>query len=83
MSLGLLSFFFSSYFFQVDGMHIEETTDFEVTGDGTSERWKQASWINMGQQMKDGIVADTKVKIIYSEMMKDLMIGRAAMAARV
>jgi hypothetical protein len=40
--------------------------DFEITGEGSSDMWNKAEWINLVQQGSDKSLYGTKVKVLYS-----------------
>jgi hypothetical protein len=44
-----------------------ETTDFDITGDGNSENWQSANWINIEQRSNLNFKMETKVKVLYSK----------------
>lgn len=50
-------------------MEIKKTDDFDVTGDGSSEKWNQTDWISLtqrsNQENTDGLA--TRVKVLYSD----------------
>ncbi len=43
------------------------TADFDITGDGTSNNWKTANWIEIKQRAALDIAMTTKVKTLYSQ----------------
>lgn len=46
---------------------VKKTTDFKVTGDGSSENWKNASWIEIPVRLNNGDPLTTKAKVLYSK----------------
>lgn len=46
---------------------VNKTTDFKVTGDGSSENWKNASWIEIPVRINNGDPLTTKAKVLYSK----------------
>ena len=40
--------------------------DFAVTGDGSSEQWKKASWIDIPQRVERPVTYRTRAKVLYS-----------------
>jgi len=46
---------------------IPKVEDFTITGDGASNAWENVTWTTIPQQGFDGIQADTRVKVLYSE----------------
>lgn len=47
---------------------INKSSDFEITGDGSSENWARADWVQLKQlNNHDNISYATKVKILYSD----------------
>jgi hypothetical protein len=51
----------------LDAIVANKTTDFEITGAGTSSNWKLANWVNIEQRAHLNVVMETKVKVLYSE----------------
>ena len=45
---------------------VKKTSDFTVTGDGTSENWKKADWVELPLRGKSTTPLKTRVKILYS-----------------
>jgi hypothetical protein len=50
-----------------DSVVIRKCTDFRITGDGIADAWKNASWINLPQDVKSIPAQQTKTKVLYSE----------------
>ncbi|MFK5972315.1 MAG: carbohydrate-binding family 9-like protein [Flavobacteriaceae bacterium] len=50
-----------------DTIRISKTSDFEVSGDGTSDNWKMARWVDIKQRAYATISMQTKVKVLYSD----------------
>ncbi|HEY9342822.1 MAG TPA: carbohydrate-binding family 9-like protein [Hanamia sp.] len=48
-------------------LKIQKISDFEVTGDGTSQNWESAKWITLPQRKNDGAVYQTQMKLLYSD----------------
>ena len=48
-------------------MVIKGAEDFEVTGDGSAEAWKQADWVPLRKRDKDGHAYETRVKALHSK----------------
>ncbi len=46
---------------------IKKCLDFKVTGDGSSDAWKSASWVGLVQQGPDYASYSTRAKVLYSE----------------
>lgn len=46
---------------------IKKCSDFTVTGDGSSEKWKNTEWLTVEQQGSEPSIYATKVKVLYSE----------------
>ena len=52
---------------QPDGtVLVRKCIDFEVTGDGSSDQWKNTGWISLVQQGPVYAEYETKVKVLYS-----------------
>lgn len=52
---------------QTGSLVIKKCVDFKVTGDGSSDSWKNTSWVSLEQQGPDYASYGTKVKVLYSE----------------
>lgn len=65
----LLFAYSSSYsnIIHMDSISINKTTDFDITGKGTSNNWKAANWVKIEQRAHLNIYMETKVKVLYSE----------------
>lgn len=50
-----------------DSVIVKKCKDFKVTGDGSSDAWKRADWINLPQQENSNSPYKTKTKVLYSE----------------
>jgi hypothetical protein len=46
---------------------IRKCRDFKVTGDGSSEAWKNTDWLTVAQQGAGPVQYSTKVKVLYSD----------------
>jgi hypothetical protein len=53
--------------YDLDTVIVKKCIDFKVTGEGTSEQWKNADWISLAVQDKPVSSYQTKVKTLYSE----------------
>lgn len=49
-----------------DSVIIKKCQDFKITGDGMSDPWKSAEWINLLQPDSSNTAYLTKVKVLYS-----------------
>jgi hypothetical protein len=45
---------------------IKKCNDFKVTGDGSSDEWKNTEWLNVAQQGTGPVLYSTKVKVLHS-----------------
>jgi len=50
-----------------DVLIITQCEDFKVTGDGSSEQWGKAEWINIPQRVEQTETYLTRAKVLYSE----------------
>ena len=50
-------------------MIVKKTDDFDVTGDGSSDQWKQTEWIDLTQRsnLENTNGQSTRLKVLYSE----------------
>jgi hypothetical protein len=48
-------------------LKISRTADFEISGDGSAEHWKDVSWIDLPQRRKPAVNYTTRVKLLYSD----------------
>ena len=48
-------------------LRVPATADFEVTGDGNAEAWKNAAWEPLHQRVAKGHPYETKIKVLYSK----------------
>lgn len=72
----ILYFFISSfmyanntgYLYAQDGrsLIVRKTTDFEITGNGSSTAWSKTQWITIPQHTKTGQTYVTRAKVLYS-----------------
>ncbi len=46
---------------------IKKCSDFQITGNGSSEAWKMTEWVNLIPRNPEDIDYETKVKVLYSE----------------
>ncbi|MEO6188305.1 MAG: carbohydrate-binding family 9-like protein [Ginsengibacter sp.] len=46
---------------------IKKTNDFQFSGDGSAENWRNTSWINIPKRTSSIPAYQTKVKLLYSE----------------
>ncbi|MCF6360853.1 MAG: carbohydrate-binding family 9-like protein [Cyclobacteriaceae bacterium] len=46
---------------------VKATTDFELSGDGSSSKWEEANWVSITQQANQSSPMETKFKVLYSE----------------
>lgn len=46
---------------------VKKSSDFKVSGDGSSPNWKSAEWISLAEQGPDISGFKTQVKVLYSE----------------
>jgi predicted TIM-barrel fold metal-dependent hydrolase len=46
---------------------VRPTADFEVTGDGSNEAWKQAEWVPLSPRGATDPALETRVKLLYSK----------------
>ncbi len=49
-----------------DSVTVKRCNDFKVTGDGSSDQWNNAGWINLPQQNPGKLSYKTSVKVMYS-----------------
>jgi hypothetical protein len=47
-------------------LRVRPTADFELTGDGSGEAWRQAEWEPLARRDPDGLAYETRVKLLYS-----------------
>lgn len=47
-------------------LNIVRSQDFELTGNGSSQLWKQAKWVELPQRMSEGKSYKTVAKLMYS-----------------
>jgi predicted TIM-barrel fold metal-dependent hydrolase len=47
-------------------LHVRETDDFEVTGDGSAAAWQKADWESLRRRTAGGASYTTRVKVLYS-----------------
>jgi len=47
-------------------LEIEQTSDFVLTGDGSSEQWNRAKWIDIPRRRGEGTPMATRAKLMYS-----------------
>ena len=52
---------------QQESITIKKCNDFNVTGDGTAENWKNTEWLNVAMQGTGPSLYSTRVKVLYSE----------------
>jgi hypothetical protein len=50
-----------------DSVIVKKCQDFMISGDGISDQWKNAEWINLLQPDPDNSAYETKVKVLYSK----------------
>lgn len=50
-----------------DSVIVKKCQDFKITGDGLTDQWKTAEWINLLQPDHDNPAYNTKVKVLYSK----------------
>ena len=48
-------------------MRVKNSTDFEITGNGSAENWATTAWIVIPQRAWPGESLTTKAKVLYSE----------------
>jgi hypothetical protein len=48
-------------------LSIKKTTDFEFTGNGSSNNWQSTDWLEISQRTSSSEALKTKLKILYSE----------------
>ena len=48
-------------------IYANSTVDFEITGDGNSNNWKAADWVEIKQRAHLDVAMETKVKTLYSK----------------
>ena len=46
---------------------IKKTSEFEITGTGSSKQWSKTSWIDIPQRSESSDVYETRAKVLYSE----------------
>ena len=47
---------------------VRKTADFELTNAGNESEWKSTSFVVLPQRKKSGVLYETKMKILYSEL---------------
>ena len=47
-------------------LRVRRTADFELTGDGSADAWRQADWEPLTRRDADGLAYETRVKALYS-----------------
>ena len=47
---------------------VRKTTDFELTNAGNEPEWKSTSYVVLPQRKKSGVLYETKMKILYSDL---------------
>ncbi|HLJ09871.1 MAG TPA: amidohydrolase family protein [Planctomycetaceae bacterium] len=47
-------------------LRVRATDDFDVTGDGKHEAWSKAAWETIPQRTKNGLLYESRVKLLYS-----------------
>ena len=53
--------------FDDDELSVAHTKDFDITGDGSADNWKNADWLNLSKDKDSGLTYQTKVKMLYSD----------------
>lgn len=48
-------------------LKISHTSDFEISGDGSSKSWDKAAWTDLPQRKKSAVNYSTRVKLLYSD----------------
>jgi hypothetical protein len=69
LMLSILQDLNSGMFGQTQGsseLKVKKSTDFSVTGDGSSENWKKTDWTEIPNRTKSEEQLTTKVKVLYS-----------------
>ncbi len=51
----------------MESISVNPTTDFDITGDGTSGNWDVAKWVDIKQRAHLDLAMETKVKTLYSK----------------
>ncbi len=46
---------------------VKATTDFELSGDGSSSEWEETKWVSITQQANQSSPMETKFKVLYSK----------------
>ena len=52
---------------QKPDLKIASTSDFEITGDGSSKNWETVDWFDVVQQTESSVSYQTRAKSLYSE----------------
>lgn len=47
-------------------LHVHSTPDFEISGDGISDPWKNADWVSLPSRNENKAGYHTRVKLLYS-----------------
>jgi hypothetical protein len=48
-------------------LRVKKTTDFQITGDGTSPNWNAEKWLILPERPRSKVKYETKIKLLYSD----------------
>src|SRR4051812_49660764 len=56
-------------------LRVRPTADFELTGDGSADAWRQAEWVPLSRRDPDGLAYETRGKLLHPPKGPYLLVG--------